>query len=622
MPTIPLTENLRQISGWREANPDLASLNNVQLAQLIERVQPGQMTALANSNVQQRALGHIENMFGGAGQATEQAALNLLGDNPVGKTVGRAGNFMVASVPEMLGGLAGSYALKRFGPLGRPLASMIFGGTGVMSYGRARAGGATQKEAAGQGLSAALAAPLSIGGAALGSKLVGGALGRAGGAAVGGTVADAVEVGMMEDPKQFMQDPYNLIAMGALNLGSFAYDYAAERGEARRNYVETVRRAAADLDKTTAKTAMDDYLRISRIPAAARTEQDEVQLRESAKIMGDFSKSRLLLTALEEAQKKGPLTIKSIPEAHTTLAHQFKLMQQGKKPAVLVPDGSGFVPREQFSPEKWKTAKVQDGTVYYDPTKVDESAIAVAEQSGAMDSLLGYGDYKLTEWKGLFMVLRDNHGHEKAVAPYDFATADEARKVLERWKEPTDYIRDESMKRVLALRAQRQEQIRTHSLGFGDREFAGAGLEVWIAPPGTDFEAARQWYRKNVAAKKGVDLDRAQWTGEPIQDEQGRTVIVDPDGPTREMVKKLGWTQRGEEQMRLFSLADQAWSYTLLDQLSKAVKPVHPGMKPKFTLDQTGGISTRALRLSVEQTTPKEIREVWKAAGIDEVLKG
>src|SRR5690554_2626579 len=147
---MPLTTELSDLARWRQSNPDLASLGDVELAQMIESEYPGTFKELPKSSLLSRTAGRVENVFGGLGENIGSLLGDRPGVNPFLRVPGRAASMVVQSIPELAIQLAGGRLAGRL-----KSAAPLLGASGLAGfsqYQRTKAAGGGPAEAAGAGL--------------------------------------------------------------------------------------------------------------------------------------------------------------------------------------------------------------------------------------------------------------------------------------------------------------------------------------------------------------------------------------------------------------------------------------------------------------------------------------
>jgi hypothetical protein len=175
-------------------------------------------------------------------------------------------------------------------------------------------------------------------------------------------------------------------------------------------------------------------------------------LREAIKEVSDSLRLRSAeKISVDEPPVGGPEVrgaqpeVQTVPETPETIALQVQEVADGKRPAMLVPDGT-----EMPEIGSLAAARTKEGTVVYDPDKLDEATIK-ATPTG---DLLGYGISKKpkpgTEVGAV--TVRTKDGTEKRAVVTDEASLPAVTKAAEEVAEPRDKVALEKPGEVIADR--------------------------------------------------------------------------------------------------------------------------------------------------------------------------
>lgn len=137
------------------------------------------------------------------------------------------------------------------------------------------------------------------------------------------------------------------------------------------------------------------------------------------------------------------------PETLPTLQRQFRLLAQGRKPAVYVPHWSPQIAQAAQAPALVTPA----GVIFYDGAHLTPDRIHSAVARGRLGEILGYGLASKPEQGDRAVTLLDATGHEVAAVLADAATEATAREALGAMADPDDTLITEPPVAVLRRRA-------------------------------------------------------------------------------------------------------------------------------------------------------------------------
>lgn len=179
----------------------------------------------------------------------------------------------------------------------------------------------------------------------------------------------------------------------------------------------------------------------------------------------------------------------TMPESLATLESQFKLLRDGRKPAVFV---EGLAPEElpeAFQPRDGEAvaAAPNGGSLIYSTDAWSPETVAAGFREGKIGELAGFPPGEVPAAPTAAMVLRDAKGREKISIVIDEATKANATKTIEGWKDKGDTINEMMVDEVLMMRqaeraAERSaiERAQSHAANLTPHERMAAGLPVFV----------------------------------------------------------------------------------------------------------------------------------------------
>lgn len=664
---MPLTQELEEVGKWRKSNPQLADLSDRDLAGAIERQYPGTFQELPSAGKLYQLAGHVQKFFGKTADVISKNLGDVEGVPALLRVPGRAVGMLVESAPEIgLQVLAARTGAKYLG-LRPALLAGASGASGISQYARTKAEGGSPSQAIGAGLSSTLALPLALTGAGVGrrvgAKLGSEFAGRLAGATVGGIASDIIEpavpiaFGDAQSRKaalEWLSDPINLGAMGLANTVDVVYDVAKEKGEAARENIETKKAKLKSLEELYYVNANEELARLKLIPEFEKTPVIEHRIRELTTRINDVERTRARLEEEKLRVSKQPLSLDTVPEAPATLSAQFKLLKQGKKPAVLIPTGNEFKPKESLLSNTFKRLETPKGVLYYNPELVRDDDVTKALETDTLPNILGHGALKPLAPTDSALVLRNSHGHEKLAIAVDSNNMAEAKEKLEAMLEEGDTLKHEYFREVLGWRQARQGLERTYSI-YRDPDEVSQDLqerEFQNTSPEKLEMVQRSLANPNVGFRYGVvDSEMAKMlpggdatmqidlVDEKLEAERGNVPEANLVSTNRRLLAALGvklpavpkglpmgkytlkQIQEAGRADQEFSVQRRNWSVSLFNQLSEAVRK-RPGREgPKFTMSADGKVGTKGLISALRQWADPYMFEHYERLGLNNFLK-
>lgn len=467
----------------RRDNPGLEE-NDQQLADILyEQTGDERFLPLARSSALSRGIDWVGERANEAGQAVE----GFLGEN----IVGRAGNMITSSSPEVLINLA---AARLPGVLPK-LAGLAAGA--AFSYGRTKGETGSEKAAlgsaagslaglaggmAGQVAGRALAGPT----ASKAAQFVGGTLGSAAGSAPGDLLEIATQPGGV---MEFLKDPLNLPAYALSSVGVGAgMDLAMEAASSQAKKVQEKKNAAADLSTLIEQSEADELANLRKLPSHQKT---EIQLAREKELAGKLAEKdkALLKQKVEPKAPPAPADVIASFEVPGTLHAQMKQVAQGKKPVMQIPAGAEYPRVPDWSPggegvlAGYKSPI--DGNDYrYDDKKVTPAMIDEAIKSNTLGMLLGYGTPSAPKNSdGRVAVLRSRTGIEKAAVVLGDGNEAAVREAMRKMSIGDDTFSIETPENVIAWREKNRGLKKLYSLsnemgGQDDISFSNKVLDL------------------------------------------------------------------------------------------------------------------------------------------------
>jgi hypothetical protein len=179
----------------------------------------------------------------------------------------------------------------------------------------------------------------------------------------------------------------------------------------------------------------------------------------------------------------------TMPESLFTLESQFKLLRDGRKPAVFV---EGLAPEElpeafQPRPDEAVAAAPNGGSLIYRTEAWSPETVRAGFAEGKIGELVGFPPGEVPAAPTAAMVLRDAKGREKISIVVDETTKASAAKTLEGWKDKGDTINEMMVDEVLMMREE-QRVAEGHAIDraanlasdLTPHERMAAGLPVFV----------------------------------------------------------------------------------------------------------------------------------------------
>ncbi len=445
---LPVEESIFKIRRWKKKNNFPDNWSDLETARHHKDKFPkdNRFDNLIKAGFPLRAAGSLNLKASAIGQGIENFFKGL--DGPVLDVVGRAGNFVAQSAPELAAGIGGA-AILASAPASFPALALLGGAAAL--------GGTRQFARTNDKASAAITAGTMAfipgfvkGGQVLVQALVGKSLAqRATGAFVGGTFADATDLAFqptgdanksfterpMANFREFASDPVNIPAYFLAQGPMAVIPVLADRFKASREQANTRRIATPDdtnlrdPENDSAAILADSGVKVPEGTSIAKQREVAAQLNSRAFTMNDAQLALLkAVTDPDDAQintmadientiasemkfiaaKSPDLTM--MAEHPDTIKAQLRWLRQGKRKAVFIPAGSF---KNVKVPKGSEVTPGGDGFFVHGPD-LDPASIARAIEDDTVGELLGHGVPRrpLTD-DGVAVVVRGPTGLEK-----------------------------------------------------------------------------------------------------------------------------------------------------------------------------------------------------------------
>ena len=651
---VSLLSGLRKFDSLRQRNPDLADMQDKDLASMAyDQTGDPEMKAVADSSTLSRGIAHIAGGLDLAGKAAGYSGKDLvsaLGGGDFAQKVGQ-------NVGQMLPRTAMHLAIGGVGKVLSPLSSVANylapAASMVSEYGLTKAETGSEKSA----LGAAAAMPLSYVGSGLASNVLGkfaGAvvpeaqtaakfLGSIGGTAVGDLAQVATadpSKGLVQNIKDFTNDPVQLtsyLMQQAIVGGGFeaAHLYGERLKQARDAHLRDIPDISEAMN--LADKAKVDAL--SRKEVTLMSEQELQQMNElKAKqtAFNDFKAQQEVTRSAENA------TQQTNPESPVTLNMQWDMLAQGKRPIMMVPKDTNFSSQGDLFKKRipMNSFNLNGDMYYYDPSKTNTDTIKKAVQTNTLGNLLGYGIPSEPANATQAVVLRTPQGTEKMAVHVDEASIPTVSDALRKLGTSDDTISIESLSDLQKSRTANKGMQKLFSLsGVQERDLPENSI---VSLQQADKEAKIPGYVQVdfFEDQNGQLVNSRSANPRHLESEGYRIPTIPADLPTGQYTiaeLKAALAQRGNTvtpvkmspsgSLPYFSLFDrQANDYfynSLLRKAGKAFTSTIKGFRTTgaaLTTDANGYVGSKGLGKLIEKSIPPDIYEHLKQQGLDTLL--
>jgi len=473
MPT--LNESLTLVKQLRADNPQLDSLNDAELADIVYK-QTGdeRLAPVAKSSYLGRGIAKVGMAANDLGQQAENV---IAGENPSyeRKVAGRVVSNLISSSPEMVIG-----ALSARAPGIGKLAGLT--GLGGFSYGRTMAETGDTTAAAGSAASSILGVLTAELGGNLAEELVGPAakplvktVAGAAGSVIGSVPSDALEIATapgdaVQNLKNYFGDPVDAPAYLLTNIVSDPIMHAAGKLEmAAKERIQKIKQQAPDSEKFVSEDDAAELARLHKKPVAEQTDMDIARIRELSTRLNKQDETILA----RQMANKASLTSEQFAqtaEVPATLKAQIRMLLNQKKAVVEVPKGSALPPLRVDETVFDSHIGSNGNSYYYDSRLIKPEQIEQAIKTNTLGSILGYGTNSVPQ--GLAQtaaVIRSKYGVEKVAVSVDNTNQASVLESLKKMSSPDDVVQIEPISAVLRWRIKNRGLENVHSISRGMR---------------------------------------------------------------------------------------------------------------------------------------------------------